>query len=103
MRADALKWIAQGLMILIREDKDAALCLLDWARCAAGRGEERQLAREEKRKPRLEPIELRQPSLADLGVNVVGCSACAVTPKNRVCVGCGNKGAAPVRKRKARR
>jgi hypothetical protein len=42
------------------------------------------------------------PTLADLGIDVVGCSACRVTPCDRVCVGCGNMGAAPARRRRAR-
>lgn len=94
------KSVVEALMALVRQDSEAALCLLDWARCALGREAEREKARRERRKPVLEPIGLRQPSLADMGINVVGCSACAHTPKGKRCPGCGNLGLVPKRRRR---
>lgn len=42
-------------------------------------------------------------SLADLGIDVVGCSACAHTPKNEKCPGCGNPGLVPVKVKPVKR
>jgi hypothetical protein len=36
-------------------------------------------------------------ALADLGIDVVGCSACSHTPENEKCPGCGNNGLVPVK------
>lgn len=103
MNFEAVKELIQGLIDLARYDHDAAMCLLDWGRCTLGRYSERCKAQRERREPLLEPIELRPPSLADLGVRVVGCSGCRVTPKNRKCPGCGNSGVAPIRRTKRKK
>lgn len=95
MNLENLRAIVSMVRDLSKEDPEAALCLMDWSRVTLGRSIEREKARAEHRKPSLEPVELRPPSLADLGVNVVGCSACARTYKDRTCPGCGNPGMVP--------
>lgn len=104
MHFETIKAMVFGLLELNRADPEAAVCLLDWGRRALERFEEREKAQKERRKPCLMPIELRKPTLEELGLNVVGCSACRVTPKNKRCPGCGNRGVAPIRRgRKAKR
>jgi|WetSurMetagenome_2_1015567.scaffolds.fasta_scaffold01436_16 hypothetical protein len=42
-------------------------------------------------------------TLADLGIDVIGCSACAITPENENCPGCGNLGTVPVKVKPTRK
>jgi hypothetical protein len=102
MNAMGVKDILAFLIALLHEDPEAARCLLDFSRCFVGRCIEREAAQKEHRKACLEPIELRMPTLADMGVNVVGCSACRLTPKNCKCPGCGNSGVAPLARKRRR-
>lgn len=97
-----LRFAFEGMSRLIEEDPQVARCLCEVGRCALGRAEERELALLEGRRPVLEPCELRHPTLTELGVNVVGCSACARTYRDSLCPGCGKRGLVP-RPRKGRR
>jgi len=42
-------------------------------------------------------------TLEDLGIEVTGCSACAHTPENEKCPGCGNQGLVPVKVKPVRK
>jgi len=80
-------------VILVDPEGVASLC--EWVSRMESREAERRLAEEEGRPPNLVPIALVEPTLADLGIRVTGCSACAHTPEGRGCPGCGNPGLAP--------
>lgn len=98
MNLEGIKTTLQLLADLNREDPEATTCLMQWAKVTLSRAAIREKNRRTHRKLPLPPIELRQPSLAEMGINVVGCSACADTPKNKTCPGCGNPGVAPRKK-----
>jgi len=87
----------EGLSCLILADPEGAASLCEWVSRMESREVERRLAEVEGRPPNLVPIALVQPTLADLGIHVAGCSACAHTPEGRECPGCGNPGFAPPR------
>jgi hypothetical protein len=103
MTPENLQWLFEELSHLIRTDVEGAEALCEWVSRMASREAERQLAKKEGRSPCLVPVALVQPTLVGLGIHVAGCSACACTPKNRPCPGCGNPGLVPHAKRSPRK
>jgi hypothetical protein len=94
---DTMQRLFDELSCLILADPEGAASLCEWASRMESREAERRLAEGEGRPPNLVPIALVQPTLADLGIHVSGCSACSHTPEGRECPGCGNPGLAPPR------
>ena len=103
MKPEAVLFLLEAINALIRRDPEAAGAATELGKRIVQREEERCAAKRDGREACLVPVALVQPSLADMGIHVVGCSACRVTPTNRECPVCGNMGVAPIRKRKARR
>lgn len=102
MNPETLRYVVEGMRRLVQADPDAAIAFMELTERTLARDVERNRAKKEGRRTRLVPVGLVQPTLADLGVNAVGCSGCARTYEDRTCPGCGNPGVVPRKKAKRR-